>query len=78
MQKVSERGLASGKLPTSDLLSGVAMAHCRPTSQDSCSTGQTLCVLGDLGVRLLTLQPVQGEEGRVYRPGTKGSAINLL
>lgn len=78
MQKVSERGLASGNLPTSDLLSGVALAHCRPTGQDSCSTGQTLHVLEDLRVRLLPLHPVQGEEGHVYRPGTKGSAINLL
>lgn len=45
MQKVSKRGLASGKVPTSDLLAGVAGAHSRLSGQDDCPTGQTRHVL---------------------------------
>lgn len=63
MQKVSKRGLASGKVPTSDPLAGVAGVHSRLSGQDGCPAAP-----GQL------LPP----PSRAPWPGMKGSAVTLL
>ena len=73
MQNVLKKGLASGKLPSSDPLA----RHVAGQLDRAAVPLGRLASPGGPQVRLLHLHPIQAEEDCAHRPGTEGSGGTL-